>query len=123
MTSASTHPPNVDALAIALAVSHGLDELQPAQVPPAVARTARRHAIKAARACWRDAVRDPEGVPFDADQHVDELPLSVRAFALEVLGEQGAEAGQGDTAVALRTLRAAFLTWAAAASGSAREAA
>ncbi len=120
MTSAHPH---VDALAIALAVSHGLDELAPAQVSATMARTAQRHAIKAARTCWRDAVRDPDGVPFDADQHVDELARSAHVFALEVLSAPGGEASGGDTAAALRALRAAFRTWAAAATDSAREAA
>lgn len=120
MTSAHPH---VDALAIALAVSYGLDELAPAQVSATMARTAQRHAIKAARAAWRDAVRDPDGVPFDADQHVDEIPPSAHAFALEVLSAPGDEASGNDTAAALRALRAAYRTWAAAASDSARKAA
>ena len=112
-----------EALAIALAVSYGLDELQPAHVSATMARTAQRHAIKAARACWHDAVRDPDGVPFDADQHVDELAPSAHAFALEVLSVPGVEASGGDTAAALRALRAAYRTWAAAATGDARKAA
>jgi len=108
MTSAHPH---VDALAIALAVSHGLDELAPAQVSATMARTAQRHAIKAARTCWRDAVTAPHAVPVD---ELGQVGRNARTFALEVLDGPSAHAGTGDPDTALRTLRAAFRTWAVA---------
>ena len=102
---------NPDALAVALAVSHGLDDDARPVVSPAMARTAKRHAVIAARGVWRDAVTAPHAVPVDAS---DEFGRNARTFALEVLDGAGARAGSNDPGAALRALRAAFRTWAVA---------
>ena len=100
-----------EALAVALAVSHGLDDDARPVVSPAMARTAKRHAVIAARAVWRDAVTAPHAVPVD---ELGQVGRNARTFALEVLDGPSAHAGTGDPDTALRTLRAAFRTWAVA---------
>ena len=102
---------NPDALAVALAVSHGLDDDARPVVSPAMARTAKRHAVIAARSVWRDAVTAPNAVPVD---ELGQVGRNARTFALEVLDGPSAHAGSNDPGAALRTLRAAFRTWAVA---------
>ena len=102
---------NPDALAVALAVSHGLDDDARPVVSPAMARTAKRHAVIAARGVWRDAVTAPHAVPVD---ELGQVGRNARTFALEVLDGPSAHAGSNDPGAALRALRAAFRMWAVA---------
>ena len=85
-----------DALAVALAVSHGLDDDARPVVSPAMARTAKRHAVIAARAVWRDAVTAPHAVPVD---ELGQVGRNARTFALEVLDGPSAHAGSNDPGV------------------------
>ena len=74
---------NPDALAVALAVSHGLDDDARPVVSPAMARTAKRYAVIAARGVWRDAVTAPHAVPVD---ELGQVGRNARTFALDCRG-------------------------------------